>query len=494
VQARPAPALVAVAAAVAAGLAFAGAGCREEDGEPDARTPPSQHFRSRPDLRPPVVTVTTRASGADEGYVFLAPKRGVAQAGPMIVDAAGRLVWFRPLDTKGVSDFRVQSYGGRPVLTWWRGSAVKGVGEGYYVIVDGAYHQIATVTAGNGLTGDIHEFLITPRGTALITVYRRVARDLTPVGGPRQGSIYEGVVQELDIATGRVLFEWHSGDHVALAESYVDPPPATRARGAKAGPYDYFHVNSIDLEPDGKLLVSARNTHAVYEISRPDGRILWRLGGKRSDFTMGPGTSFEWQHDARRREDGTITLFDNAAAPKTKDHSRVLVLRLSGSRATLVRSYAHPRDVLAGSQGNAQLLPGGRMFVGWGAEPRFTEFSPDGRVLLDGTFGKGADSYRAYRFPWSGRPADDPSVALGEPREGSTTVFASWNGATDVARWQVLAGPDENSMRVVASAPRRGFETAIAARTAEPRIRVRALDARGAVLGTSRAVAAGAEG
>jgi hypothetical protein len=287
-----------------------------------------------------------------------------------------------------------------------------------------------------------------------------------------------------------VLFEWHSGEHVALAESYVDAPPAKQ--GAEAAPFDYFHVNSIDLEPDGNLLVSARNTHALYEISRADGRILWRLGGKRSDFTMGPGTSFEWQHDARRREDGTITLFDNAAAPKTKDHSRVLVLRLSGRRATLVRSYAHPRRVLAGSQGNAQLLPGGRMFVGWGAEPRFTEFALDGRVLLDGRFGKGADSYRAYRFPWSGRPADDPSVAVGEPRDGKVTVFASWNGATAVARWQVLAGPDGNRMRVVASAPRRGFETAIAARTAEPRIRVRALDAHGAVLGTSRAIAVSA--
>jgi hypothetical protein len=488
VQARPAPALLAIA--LAAGLALVGAGCRDDDAKPAARTPPSQHFRPRPDLRPPLVTVTTRAAGDSDGYIFLAPKRGVAQAGPMIVDDAGRLVWFRPLDTRGVADFRVQSYGGRPVLTWWRGRAVKGVGDGYYVIVDGAYHQIATVTAGNGLTGDIHEFLITPRGTALITVYRRVARDLTPVGGPRQGSIFEGVVQELDVATGRVLFEWHSGEHVGLAESYADPPPAQQ--GAKAAPYDYFHVNSVDLEPDGNLLVSARNTHAVYEISRADGHILWRLGGKRSDFAMGPGTRFEWQHDARRREDGTITLFDNAAAPKTKDHSRVLVLRLSGRRATLVRSYAHPRRVLAGSQGNAQLLAGGRMFVGWGAEPRFTEFALDGRVLLDGRFGKGADSYRAYRFPWSGRPADDPSVALGEPRDGEVAVYASWNGATDVARWQVLAGPDANRMRVVASAPKRGFETAIAARTAEPRIRVRALDEHGDVLGTSRAVALGA--
>jgi hypothetical protein len=203
---------------------------------------------------------------------------------------------------------------------------------------------------------------------------------------------------------------------------------------------------------------------------------------------MGPGTRFAWQHDARRRPDGTITLFDNGAAPKTEDHSRVLVLRLDGRKATLVRAYAHPRRLLASSQGNAQLLPDGHLFVGWGAQPYFTEFEPSGRVVLDGRFGRGADSYRAYRFAWSGRPAEDPAVAVTRAQAGRIKVSASWNGATEVDRWQVLAGPDANRARAVTSRARTGFETELTLATKQPIIRVRALDAGGAILGTSRAV------
>jgi hypothetical protein len=473
---------------VSALLVLLGAGCGDKRSSVEP-TPPAQHFQSRPDIQPPVITMTKAASDADGGYIFLAPKKDVAQSGPMIIDGSGELVWFHSLDTHAVADFRSQVYDGKPVLTWWRGKATKGVGDGYYVILDDSYHQIATVNAGNGLTGDIHEFLITPRNTALITVYNRVPRDLSSIGGPKQGQIWDGIVQEIDIATGRVLFEWHSAEEVALTESYAEPPKAS-ARGVTASTYDYFHINSIDLEPNGNLLISARNTRAVYEIRRSDGRIAWRLGGKQSDFAMGPGTKFAWQHDARRRPDGTITLFDNGADPKVEEFSRVLTIQAdtSSRRATLVRSYAHPRRLLASSQGNAQLLSDGRFFVGWGAQPNFTEFGPAGNVLLDGHFKKGADSYRVYRLPWTGHPRDDPAVAV-SGKGGALTVRASWNGATEVERWQVLAGPDANHLRVIATTPKAGFETAISVQTREPFLRVRALNDRGAVLGTSRAAA-----
>ena len=407
----------------------------------------------------------------------------------MIIDSAGSLVWFHPLDTHGVADFKVQNYGGRPVLTWWRGRAEKGVGDGYYVIMNDSYREIARVHAGNGLVGDIHEFLITPRNTALLTIYHRIARDLSAVGGPSQGSIYEGVVQELDIATGKVLFEWHSAPHIAITESYAKPPAASR--GADADPYDYFHVNSIEVEPNGNLLVSARNTRAVYEISRQDGHVIWRLGGKKSDFAMGPGTRFAWQHDARRQPDGTITLFDNGADPPVEQRSRILVLRIDTSRreATLVRSYVHPGDLLAPSQGNAQFLPDGHVFAGWGAKPYFTEFDREGKVVLDGHFGTDADSYRVFRFPWKGHPADRPAIAATRGEDGILRVAASWNGATEVARWQLLGGADRSSLKLLRSAPRTGFETIVTA-TADPEVvQARALDRKGHVLGSSRILA-----
>ncbi len=469
---------------------LAGAGCHEDGEEtapaetaPAEAAPPTQHFRSRPDLRPPLVEITTAAHGTAPGYVFIAPKRRVAQAGPMILDDAGALVWFHPLDTEGVTDFRAQRYDGRPVLTWWRGQSDRGVGDGHYVIVDDAYREIATVSAGNGLTGDIHEFLITERDTALITIYHELPADLSKLGGPREGAVLEGVVQEVDIGTGRVLFEWHSAPEVGLDESYAEVPRAER--GDEADAYDYFHINSVDEDDDGDLLVSARNTHAVYKLSRAERKVLWRLGGKRSDYALGAGVRFAWQHDARRQPNGTLTLYDNVSDEEVEGRSsRVLVLRLDDAarRARLVRSYEHPQELLATTQGNAQVLPDGHVFVGWGAQPYFTEFDRDGRVLLDGHFGvEGTDSYRAYRLAWTGRPAERPAVRL-----AGDVAHVSWNGATEVVRWQVLAGRDPQHLQPIASRSTTGFETTIRLSTEAAVVQIRGLNAGGAVLGTSR--------
>ena len=430
--------------------------------------PSSVHFVSRPDLQPPPVDVRARAGGQAPGYIFIAPKGHVAQAGPLILDDAGHVVWFRPLDTRGVTDFRVQRYDGRPVLTWWRGSATHKPGTGGYTIADASYRTVATVTPGHGLPGDIHEFSITPRDTAWLTIFHRVDVHGAPV--------LEGVVQELDIATRRVLFEWHSIRHVALGESYAERPPK------RSTPYDYFHVNSIDVEPDGNLLVSARNTHAVYELDRRSGRILWRLGGKRSDFTFGRGARFAWQHDARRLPNGTISLFDNEAAPEAGPQSRGIVLRLDmrRMRATLVRTFVHHPPLVAVDQGNMQHLPDGHFLIGWGHQPWYTEYSPSGRVLLDARFGSDDDSYRAYRFTWAGRPSTRPAVAT-----HGDTAYVSWNGATSVARWRLLVGSAADDLRAVRTVRKHAFETRLALPAGWRYVAVEALDAHGRLLRVS---------
>jgi hypothetical protein len=458
-------------------------GCGNSDSGADP-SPPSQHFVSRPDLRPVPVSVLTPAHGTAPGYVFLAPKKDVDQAGPLILDDRGQVVWFDPLETHGVTDFRVQTYRGRRVLTWWQGQSDKGIGNGHYVILDDRYRQIATVQAGNGLHGDIHEFLITPEDTALITVYREIPYDLSPWGGAKQGKLDEGVVQEVDIGSGRVLFEWHSAEHVAPSESYEAPPKETEAA------WDYFHVNSIDPDGQGRLLVSARHTHAVYALRKSDGDILWRLGGKKSDFRMGPGTRFAWQHDARRQPHGTIRLFDNAASEPGKARSKVLVLRVDEQRrtATLVGSFVRSPPLLSTSQGNAQLLPGGHVFVGWGSKPYATEFDRAGEMVFDLRFGVGrVDSYRAFRFRWRGLPTTRPAVAL-QPDGDRTNVYASWNGATEVARWRILAGPDAEHLSQVATVPKLGFETHVAVSSTAATFAVEALAPNGSVLRRSASV------
>ena len=494
---------VKLAASVAL-LAILAAGCSSESkksaaSEPTATTTaptprpgPTQHFFSRPDLKPPLVRIRTPAHGTAPGYVFLAPKMVVAQAGPMIMDNRGEVVWFKPLNTKGVTDFRVQTYEGKPVLTWWRGHVSDvGVGNGWYVIYDTSYRPVAEVRPGNGLVGDVHEFLITPRNTAVFTVYHRLSVDLSAVGGPKEGSIWDGIVQELDIKTGKVLFEWHSYPEVGVKESYAPPPKA--GAGAKAPPYDYFHINSIDVEPNGNFLVSARNTHTLYEIDRKTKKVLWRLGGKRSSFTMGRGTKFAWQHDARRHADGTITLFDNGAAPPVEKFTRILVLRVDtkAKKVSLVRSYHHPKRLLAPFEGNAQFLPNGDVFVGWGAQPYVSELGANGSVRFDAYFGHGkppgqdADTYRAYRFVWHAKPTDRPALAV-----GGQTAYASWNGATEVKRWQVLAGADAQHLKPVKDAAKSGFETPIRLAKSAAVYAVRAIGAGGKVLGTSPTVKA----
>jgi hypothetical protein len=446
--------------------------------------PGTQRFHSAPNLRPPVVKVTPDPDNSS-GDVFLTAQ-DAPQSGPMIIDGRGGLVWFDPIQNRHFSatDLSVQRYRGKPVLTWWRGRILSGHGtEGEDVILNTAYQRIATVHAAQGYSSDVHDFQLTSRGTALITAYSAVKTDLTSVGGPSNGTVLDSIVQEIDVRTGRLLWEWHALGHVPLTASEIG--------NAKRGtPYDFFHINSVQELPDGNLLICARNTWAVYDVSRTTGRVIWTLGGKESSFQMGNGTSFEWQHDARLHQDGVLTLFDDAAGPKEENESRGLALNLDfGSmRASLKRAYTHTPPVLASAEGGMQVLPNGSVFVGWGTEPHFSEYTADGRQIWNGDFSDpAAESYRAYRFPWSAQPAGRPAISV-TPGTGAVTAYASWNGATDVARWQLLAGSAPDRLVPVSTAAKAGFETAIRAKSSQRYIAVRALSVSGRVLGTSKLV------
>jgi Arylsulfotransferase (ASST) len=440
------------------------------------RPPVVPRWRSRPDLRIPALTVTRAESAASHDPIFIAPYNVVgAQAGAVIADASGEPIWENPLAGKVTTNFRVQRYRGSPVLTWWEGSIELGHGVGEYVIADSSYRTVRRVQAGNRLRGDLHEFVITPRDTALLTSYVVTKADLSSVGGSHDGTIQDAVFQEIDLASGEVLIEWHSLGSVPLTESYAEV----------TADWDFFHINSVDLDWDGNLLVSSRSMHTVYKLDRRSGAILWRLGGKRSDFAMGGGTHFAWQHDVRRRADGSVTIFDNGATPAVERRSRALILALDeqAMKASLIAEYAHAK-VLAGSQGSVQLHRDGNVFVGWGEVPRVTEFDHRGRIVFDALLGSRYQSYRAFRLPWTGMPSEAPAIALGGPSE-QPTVYASWNGATEVARWQLLAGARSGALRPVSSAPARGFETALHSHGRGPRFAVRALDRHGLVLGSS---------
>ncbi|WP_273846461.1 arylsulfotransferase family protein [Rubrobacter calidifluminis] len=443
-------------------------------------------FRSRPDLKPPAVEIEKRPRGifARKGdCVFLAPQpKTPGSSGAMILDSEGHLVWFHQPEERRLDNFRVQHYRDEPVLTWWEGRVTNGHGSGEYVLLDRSYREIKRVRAGNGYKGDLHEFLLTPQGTALFTAYHPVRHDLTPAGGSKDALVYDGIAQEVDVESGKVLFEWHSLDHVPVELSYGRPPKNPD------DPFDYFHINSIDVDHDGNLLISSRNTWAVYKVDRASGRVLWRLGGKESDFEMGPGTRTAYQHDARRHPDGTITIFDNGGNPPVHRQSRGVVLRLDMQkmRATLVREYVHPgRRILAGAEGNVQMLPTGEAFIGWGYEPFFSGFTGSGDLVFDARLPGQGRSYRTYWHPWEGHPEGRPAVVAKKHADGGITIYASWNGSTAVKRWRVLSGRVPSDLREAGDAPKRGFETAVTLRGGGPYFAIQAVDESGNVLATS---------
>jgi Arylsulfotransferase (ASST) len=458
-----------------------------------------QHFASEPDLLPPRIDVNKDVGGT-RGRVFLTPLPSpivhpgshntieihpVGPGGPMIVDGNGNLVWFKQLDPPDVAaNLRIQKFRGRRVLTWWQGGVTPsafGIGEG--MIANRSYRTIRTVHAGNGYDMDIHEFTLTPGGDALFTVYVPIMVHLPGSPSGTLSPLLDSIVQEVDVRTGLVVWEWHSYGHIPLADSYATPE--------NSASYDAYHINSIQHLKHGRILVSARDTSAVYKIDQASGRILWTLGGRANDFQHRHDARFWFQHDAQLLPDHRIGLFDDEAGPPKKGpFSRGLVLDLNTRQrsAKVDQQYYRSTTTSAQSEGSLQLRDSGNVFVGFGSAPFFSEFSPGGRLLYDGSLPKDDGTYRTFRYRWHADPQPRPKLAVQLQSQSKVAAFASWNGATAVRRWQLLAGPEEEKLRPIGSARSTGFETEIDANRAGVVYAVRAIDSDGHVLATSEAV------
>ncbi len=448
-----------------------------------------QHFVSRPELLPPTVTVSTDTGTHAPGDIFLAPYAGPGQYGPMILDSSGRLIWFKPVPHGArAADLRVQEYDGKPVLTWWEDPLVSGGRhEAGIVIANSSYKDVQIVRAGNGYQPDLHAFEITPQGTALFTVYDAVRCNLSAYGGPVNGAVADTLFQEIDLKTGLVRFEWHALDHVRLADSYMP----VKHGGTPISPWDFFHINAVSKYGD-TMLVDSRNTWAAYNVSAHTGKVIWRLGGKQSSFKMGPGARPAWQHDVRSEPGGKISFFDNGGTPNVHPQTRMIVLQLNlhTMTASLASRFVHPKPPLhSASQGDFQPQPDGNWFVGWGQEPYFSEFSPEGGLLLDAHLPALYQSFTALKFPWAGNPTEPPRLAVHASSNGGIVAYATWNGATAVEQWRLLGGASPQSLAPIATVPRGGFETAIESSTTPAYVAVQALGAQGQVLGSSATAA-----
>jgi hypothetical protein len=447
-----------------------------------------QHYSSAPSLTPSTVKITTKAKpGAAPGDLFLAPYQGKGTPGPMIAEQDGSLVWFKPLPAgETATNLQVQQFEGKPVLTWWQGRVLQvGFGQGAIEVYNTSYQHVRTIRAGNGYHADLHEIHLTPDGTAWTDDFDPIKMNLSRSGGKSDGVLTDSIIQQIDIKTGLVMWEWHALGHIPLSESNNPAPKYSY-------PWDYVHINSISPGPNGDVLLSSRNTWALYDVDIASGQIRWRLGGKHSSLKLGAGTREYWQHDAEWQPGGLISVFDNGSTPPKEKQSRGLLLKPdpAGHSVSLVRAFTNPsRTLLAASQGNTLSLPGGNWLMGYGGLPNFTEYDSSGHVLLDGTLGKNVQDFRTYLAPWSATAPGRPSLSA-KAAGGAATVAASWNGATSIASWRVLAGASSGSLAPVATAAKAGFETTLKASTAGPYFAVQALDGSSNVLGTSATVKA----
>jgi hypothetical protein len=300
------------------------------------------------------------------------------------------------------------------------------------------------------------------------------------MGGSVHGVVNDSVVQEIDVKTGLVMWEWHALGHIPLHDSYNTVP-------SNGYPWDYIHVNSIDPGTSDDVLLSARNSWELYDVNIKTGAFNWQLGGGHSDFKLGPGTRTYWQHDAEWQPGGLISVFDNGSTPPKEKQSRGVLLKpdYTNKTVSLVKAFTNPtKTLLAPAQGNLLKLAEGNWLMGYGNLPNFTEYDASGQVLLDGELGPNVQDFRTYLSPWSGHPTTSPAIVA--KRNGSSiTVLTSWNGATEVASWQLLAGSSPSSLTALSTVPKSGFQTDATLRSSATYVESQALNSSGSVIGSS---------
>ncbi|KIW48141.1 uncharacterized protein PV06_00760 [Exophiala oligosperma] len=478
-------------------------------GADDNSSQPISIFRSRPDLVSPILTVFTRIPEKQSpGYYFVSPYQQI-QESVHIYDNDANLVYsgFGSAGP-GISHApQTCMYKGEVHLCFYQGTQMLGWGHGHGIIMDKHYRIVQSVEPGSyQASSDMHEFKLIEDGkSALLTQYLRSVYDLCPWNlCDGLGYIQEGAFQEVDVDSGKVVFEWRSLDHVDPSESYVDPS-TTEISGtgeAPGSPWDYFHINSIDKNEDGDYLISARHVSAVYKISGVDGHVIWRLNGAKSDYHL-DGFSFSSQHDARfiseNKTHTVLSLFDNGSNGfnQTQPHSTGQIISLDHQTkvATFLLNLDPPfidgHAHISKSQGNFQQLPDGNIIMGWGNDAFWTEYTSDGEIVFYGALGwRNVMNYRVHKFDnWVGLPLTKPALWTYSKAGDEMMMYVSWNGATEVKSWRLYGADSRDGpwKEIVENGPKTGFETILRHESTYTFVYAEALDKNGLVLGASAA-------
>ncbi|KAJ5927898.1 hypothetical protein N7466_006854 [Penicillium verhagenii] len=443
------------------------------------------------------------------GYWFVAPYGQINpeaatqrytqyQIGPYIYDNDGMLIWAgSPMyDNRNVFDFKANwNIDDHPHLSFivQHDDHTKGSG----MILNTHYEVEHEVEVLNDLDAfNMHEFNILDGGkTALACTYRTQPISLTDFGRPNEETwAMTGGFVELDVNNAHVLYEWDSRDQISVQESAV--MSATDAPSDKPGT-DYVHINAVDKNDAGDYIISMRFTNTLYMISGVDGHIMWRLGGEQSDFDM--DFTFHKQHDVKFIESHDthhiISLMNNGADEGKADEwvSAALFIDIDmvTMKARVIKRIERPDGGLTRLRGNVQKLPNQNTFVGWSQWGYHSEHAPNGDLLMWAKFSSERySSYRSYKFDWIGRPNTPPDVVSSvygiTSKEILTIIHVSWNGATDIARWNFYARAFDKGENVfIGHTEKSDFETMYLANGYMDFITAEAVDSEGNVLGVS---------
>jgi hypothetical protein len=445
---------------------------------PSASPPP---LITRPDLQPPAITTTlTGTSTPGPPGVLLSTPVGAlgspagTQSGEEISDNDGQPIWFNPSPNTAL-DLQMINYLGRPALAYHQNLNPCGVCSttGYWVVLDNHYNQIATINPDDGYQADGHALEISPDGNkALLLAYNPVVVDDSANGGPPDLQVLEGVIQEIDLRTGVMDFEWHSlgsgsdgKQYVPLSDSYVSPTAAP--------PYDYIHLNSAVYVSNDTILFTARHTSTVYKLSLATGLTQWRLGGTRNQFTFTDGDGGpSFAHDAQVVSGSgdavtQVSVYDNGVT-RSPNYSRGVVFNLDETnlKASVANQWRHVPDLYGFVVGSNRLQAGGDRVISFGSTGYTDEFDSAGNVVwasqMELVGGDQVFTYRNLRAVWHATPQAPPVIVVNRTSPTTASVTSSWNGATDITGWQLFAGPDAGHLSAVSGVvPKTAFETSV---------------------------------
>jgi len=390
----------------------------------------------------PLINITVK-NNPDPDYIFMDDKNAGTQGYDVIFDNNGSPIWYHPVAIGNEQrDQKVQHNGVFTVLDHTSGIHFNGF--------DNHYQQIATYQAANGYTGDDHELQVLADGTYFLVAMNTEIVDMSRFlpNGNSAASVTEEILQEFS-PQGDLIFQWRSWDYFDILDEgqFID---------LTGTGFDFPHMNAIDVDTDGNIVISSRNTSEITKINRDTGDIIWRLGGGHNQFTYvnDPLNGTRNQHCVRVVTTNDYTMFDNGNLHNPPESRGVeYVVDTNKMTATLVWQYpAIPTNTIYSDyMGNVQRLTNGNTLINWavGNLPKLTEVRPDGTKAFEMNWVDQWETYRVWRCPWQGVALQPYLITEAYP-DNLTLIFNQF-GDTNVAFYRIYGGTAPQSTNLLAT-------------------------------------------